>query len=159
MRAPIIPWTQLIFNPSPKVTKAINADWRWLVPKSMTARAWSAVGDVFFEDADGSVHWLDTGMGTLERVAPHRDAFRLRLEADGGEEILLPAVVQGTIALGLAIEPGQCLGFTQLPILGGTYLPENRFPIDAAQWMGFAGTVHKQLAELPDGTQVRLSFE
>lgn len=152
-------WNRLIFNASPDVVAAVDAEWRWLVDASMAPRSCSTVGDVFFEAADGSVHWLDTGMGTLERVAPHRDAFRLRLEADGGEEILLPGVVDGVIALGMDIAPGQCLGFTQLPILGGTYMPENRFPIDAAQWIGFAGTVHKQLAELPDGTQVRLSFE
>ena len=152
-------WTQLTLVPSAEAVEALREHWGWLVPASMNPFIASRAGDVFLEEEDGSVHWLETGGGALTRVASDRDAFRQRLAEDGGAELLLAGVVEAMLEGGIVLGEGQCLGFTQLPILGGSYTPDNLFPISAAEWYGFSGQIHRQIHDLPDGTNVKLSFE
>jgi hypothetical protein len=152
-------WTQLTLVPSAEAVEALREHWGWLVPAAWQPFIASRAGDVFLEGEDGSVHWLETGGGALTRVASDRDAFRQRLAEDGGAELLLAGVVETMFEGGLVLGEGQCLGFTRLPILGGSYTPENLFPITAAEWYGFSGHIHQQLQALPDGANVRLSFE
>jgi hypothetical protein len=152
-------WSQLTLVPSPEAVEALRDHWGWLVPASMVPFIASLAGDVFFEDLDGSVHWLETGGGALTRVALDRDGLRDRLATDGGAELLLAGVVEAMLEDGLVLGEGQCLGFTQFPILGGSYTPDNLFPISASEWYGFSGHVHEQIHALPDGTKVELKFE
>lgn len=152
-------WTQLTLVPSPEAAAALREHWGWLVPASMNPFIASRAGDVFLEDLDGSVHWLETGGGALTRIASDRDEFRERLATDGGAELLLAGVVEAMLENGLVLDEGRCLGFKQLPVLGGTYTPENLFAVSASEWYGFSGHLHSQIHALPDGTNVKLNFQ
>ncbi len=118
----------------------------------------SVSGDVFFEDAGGGVYWLDTGQGTLERIAATRAEFLDRLRTDSGREWLMSALLESFIEAGLVVGENQFLGYRTLPILGGDYTAENMRPMSAASWYGFSGYLHEQIHDLPEGAQVRLTF-
>jgi len=152
-------WSQLTFVPPPEAVAALLEHWRWRVPESLSPIIGSTAGDVFLEDEDGSIHWLETGTGTLSRIADSRDQFRKLVEMDGGAELLLAAVVEAMRDGGALLGAGRCLGFKRLPILGGTYTAENRYAIAASEWYGFSGDLHHQIDGLPDGTRVELKFE
>lgn len=49
---------------------------------------------------------------------------------------------------------GQCYSFRQLPVLGGTYAPENRMAFPIREHFRGWGSVHRQMADLPDGSHV-----
>jgi len=56
--------------------------WRFLLPKTFNVWLVNRVGDVFAVFEDGSVHMLDVGRGTLERVADNCDQFVTRIDQD-----------------------------------------------------------------------------
>lgn len=61
----------------------ILADWSWLLPESFTVWLMNRFGDLFIVSDDGTVHVLDVGDGTLEKVAESRDDFRNRIDEEG----------------------------------------------------------------------------
>jgi hypothetical protein len=50
-------------------------DWQWLCPDVSNLILMSAVGDVFFEDSQGQVNRLDSGVGSIHPIARSRVAF------------------------------------------------------------------------------------
>ena len=51
---------------------------------------------------------------------------------------------------------GTCLGFTQLPALGGGYGLENRWRAPAAEHFALTGELHRQLRDTADGARMNL---
>ncbi|WP_056102728.1 T6SS immunity protein Tdi1 domain-containing protein [Lysobacter sp. Root667] len=153
----VISWKQLTFVPTPEALEEFRSSWGWFVPDEMMAFMAATSGDLFFEAADGAVHWLDTGRGELSRVAASRDEFLAAMRADGGNEWLMTPVVEELLGAGAVVGDGQCFGYKVLPILGGDYTADNMVPMSAVAWYGSSGWYHQQLHDLPDGTHVRLS--
>lgn len=151
-------WKQLTFLPAEDALQALASSWRWCVPAEWHAFIFAVSGDVFFEDPDGCVHWLDTGQGTLERIAATRAEFLDRLRADSGREWLMSELLDDFVQAGMVIGENQCLGYRTLPILGGDYTAENMRPMSAAAWYGFSGYLHEQIHDLPDGAKLRLTI-
>lgn len=148
-----------MFVPSREEVQEIRAHWGWLVEATMQPWMISASGDVFFEASDASIHWLDTGQGTLTGIARDRDAFMHQCKKDGGAEYLLAPVIDALFAAGVTLEPGQCFGYKTLPILGGTYTVDNMYATPAAALLGFSGHVHRQIKDLPDGSRISFAME
>ena len=119
----------------------------------------AASGDVFFSAKDGSVYWLDTGQGLLTQIASSQEQFLAEMRKDGGAEWLLSPVIDRLLDSGLQLDHDQCFAFKVLPILGGTYTPENMVPMSAAGWYGFSGYAHHQIKDLPEGTQIRFALD
>jgi hypothetical protein len=152
-------WKQLTFIPSSEALHALREYWGWLVGIDMQPFMSSVSGDVFFEAPDLTIHWLDTGGGRFERIAKDRDEFLGVLRNDGGAEWLLSPAIDRLIDAGVTVGPDQCFAFRVLPILGGTYTPDNMIPMSAEGWYSFSGYVHKQIKDLPDGTQISFTFD
>jgi hypothetical protein len=135
------------------------AEWRWLLGGLPRLVGWSAAGDLFVRDDGGNVLRLDTGGGELERVAPSIEAFEHALsDPDRAAELLLLPVVYAFEARHGALGTTECLGFTTLPILGGSYTVENRYRLPVREHASFTGDLHRQLRDLPDGTAVRIKI-
>ena len=151
-------WKQLTFVPSSESLDELRAGWSWLVDDSMQPFMASASGDVFYEAADQSIHWLDTGQGVLTKIAADKATFLEALRQDAGAQWLLAPVVDQLLERGHVLSKDQCFGFKVMPVLGGAYSPDNMVAMSAASWYGFAGYVHSQIKDLPDGTNIAFSF-
>jgi len=134
-------------------------EWRWLLGGHARLVGWSSSGDLFVADARGAVSRLDTGVGDLELVAASGDEFRRVLsDTERAQDLLLLSVVQEFEQHHGALRPGECLGFTTLPILGGAYTVENRFRLAVAEHAAVTGDMHRQLRDFPDGTRVSIKI-
>ena len=70
--------------------------------------------------------------------------------------LLLAPVIAEFVRLHGPFPLGTCLGFTQLPVLGGAYTIENRYRLSAVEHFSLTGDLHRQLRDLPDGAKVRI---
>jgi hypothetical protein len=131
--------------------------WTWLLPSQGDVWLVNRFGDLFLVVQDGSVHLLDVGAGSLEPVASSKVEFREKLQdPECLDQWFLPDLVDALVAAGIELKPGQCYAFKQLPVLGGEYEVANFAPLDAAEWIRCCGSIHLQLRDLPDGTEVSL---
>lgn len=79
--------------------------WAWLVPVEFTLWIVNRIGDLFIVVADGSVHRLDTGGGTLAKVAQSRDDFAARIdEGDNANDWLAIPLVNRLVAAGMTLQ-------------------------------------------------------
>jgi hypothetical protein len=132
-------------------------NWSWLVPAEFTLWLVNRLGDLFIVPDDGSVHLLDVGRGTLERLADHRDDFcRLIDESDRAKEWPAIPLVDQLVEAGLRLQPHQCYGFNLPPVLGGDYGVENIGPISIEDDLGARGSLHDPLRGVEDGDRVVL---
>ena len=65
-------------------------------------------------------------------------------------------LVDRMVAAGVVLRPGQCYGFAMLPVLGGDYTVENSGPLPVCDYLGAYGSIHEQLRDVPEGSQVVL---
>jgi hypothetical protein len=133
------------------------ASWGWLLPPQFTVWLVNRFADLFLVLPDGTVHLLDVGAGTLSKVADSRDDFCAKIDAgDNADQWLLILLVDKMVAAGVALRPGQCYGFKTPPVLGGEYAVANAGPLPVADYLGAYGSLHEQLRDVPDGSQVVL---
>jgi hypothetical protein len=91
--------------------------WQWLLPTEFTVWLMNRFGDLFLILPDGSVHMLDIGAGSLTKLAESRDDFaRIIDEDDNADDWLMIPLVDGLVATGVNLQPGQCNGML-IPIL------------------------------------------
>jgi hypothetical protein len=135
------------------------ADWIWLVGDQHRVLLMASSGDVFLADETGKVFWLETGGGKLTEIASSIAEFESALtdEANQAEWLLAP-VIDRLRSSGVLLAAGQCYGYETLPVLGGTYDGENRFPVPVQEHLGFTGYVHHKIKDLPDGTKISLKW-
>jgi len=131
------------------------ASWSWLVPPEFTLWLVNRFADLFVVVPDGAVHMLDVGAGTLTKVAESRDHFCEKIDVGGSaDEWLMIPLVDRMVAAGITLRHGECYGFKTLPVLGGDYAVENAAPLPVWDYLGACGSIHEQLRDLPDGSQV-----
>ncbi|ESQ82979.1 hypothetical protein AEAC466_15855 [Asticcacaulis sp. AC466] len=159
-------WSEIMFVPDQKIVEETALAWKWLVPEPWKIIFSSMFGGVFLEKEAGDVHWLECGTGVIEKVAnsaaefhaflsgPRDDAWASRVD-----DWFLPPLVQQLHKAGKIAGPDQCYGFTILPIFkGGTYNVENCFVVSAREWFTLAGSIHEQVCDVPDGSQVKMKI-
>lgn len=134
--------------------------WSWLLEE----RTWapilvSAAGGVFLTGAEG-VFRLDTGIGELERITENEGGFQESLlDPLLVRDWLLEPVVDELRAEGKELGPGQCYGFTILPVFAeGSYKAANRFVLSVAEHLRITGDFHAQIKGLADGDKVRIQI-
>jgi hypothetical protein len=131
--------------------------WAGILPQVFTIWLVNRFGDIFAVFDDDSVHCLDVGGGTLERVADNREAFiALMNDDDQAKGFLMIPFVDECIAAGLILEPNQCYAYRIPPLLGGKYALENFHTIDLAVNYSFLADIWKQTKDLPNRTKVNL---
>jgi hypothetical protein len=118
------------------------------------------VGGVFLQRPDGTVLWLDTGTGLVEQAAPSREQFEeaCRSSSELVAGWFLPPLVERLHAAGKIPNDGQCYGFTILPVFAeGKYDTDNMFVLPVREQVVGMADIHRQLHDLPDGSQVRIN--
>lgn len=130
------------------------------MPTSFTAWLVNRFGDVIAVLDDGSVHLLDIGVGTFERVAQNRAHFAELVDEGGNVNkwLMIPLVDQ-CLAAGLVLRPNQCYGYKLPPLLGGEYTVQNVAAVDLAENYAFLSDLWRQTKGLPDGARVRITVK
>jgi len=115
---------------------------------------------MFVAQPSGVVQRLDTAYGALDPVAESLADFERALEDPElvWDMCLMPVVQQFEDEHGPLLDQ-ECLGFTTLPILGGTYAVDNRTRLQIGEHAAFTGNLHAQLRDVPDGAKVRLRID
>jgi hypothetical protein len=132
--------------------------WSWLLGGAWSPLLVSAVGDVFLINSAGAIARLDTGSASLEKVAENLEHFERALgDPATVPDWFLEPVVDELRSQGKRLGPGECYGFTVLPIFkGGSYTAGNRFCLAAKEHIRLTGDVHSQLRDVADGGRVRI---
>ena len=149
------------FDISGVSTERLLHEWKWLVLGDCNVVAVSPVGDLFLEDGESRVHWLDVARGTISAIASSALEFREMTKNDANrnrwfmEE--LAAVAQRK---GFRPGKGQCLAY-KIPIVfkESTTAPENMYVADLYEYVSFMGDIHRQISDVPDGGKVRIKIE
>lgn len=135
--------------------QAILQEWHWLLPPEFQVWLLTRAGDLFITFPDGSVHMLDVGAGKLQQVAQSKDDFCTKMnEPAVADNWLMISIVDQLVASGQILGPRQCYSYRMLPVLGGGYKAEDRILLSLREHFGAWGSIHHQLADLPDGAEV-----
>ena len=133
--------------------------WADVLPPVFTLWLVNRFGNVFVVMADDSVHLLDLEVGTLDRIADHREhCATLLKECDNASQWLMTPLVDACVAAGITLGPHQCYGFKLPPLLGGRYEIDNVYPAELTERYGFMADLFRQTKDLPDGTEAELEF-
>ena len=132
------------------------ADWRWLTGANLQLWQVTKAGDALLRDpADGSIHFLDTVGGKVERIARDESEFESLLATDANADLwLMPDVVDGQAALGMRPGADECLSFKHPPVLGGQFDPDNFETCSVLVHFSIMGQIHRQVKDLPEGTKI-----
>lgn len=155
-----IGWQDIAFIPSDEFAQDIVAAWEWLVGYPGWAPfLCSKLGDVFYERPDGKIDWLSCSAGMIEHAASDRRSFDEKCR-DGGEQVdewFGPGLIATLHEVGKIAGDGQCYLFITLPIFAEcTYTHDNLGVVSLNEVFVGLSEVHQQIAEMPDGTKIRL---
>jgi hypothetical protein len=135
--------------------QALLEFWRWLIPVSLRPLFATALGDLFLQDEEGAVWWLDVGAGTLETIAANNDQFQDSLrDSEKVSYWFGERFVDDLRASGLTLKPGECYSYLMPPITGGRYEPGNFRIHDVVTHFQVWGPIHESLKDIPDGTTI-----
>jgi Domain of unknown function (DUF1851) len=138
----------------------LQSAWSWLLPTEHKLLIVSAFGDVFYADNNDDVFWLNTGTAEIEKVANSTAEFQSKLDEEEGFEWLMPDLVEALESEGKILAPGQCYTYAILPIFDeGEFETWNFKPVSARAHFGLTAHIHRQIAGLADGSQVKISHE
>jgi hypothetical protein len=133
----------------------ILREWDWLLPPVYQVWLLTQAGDLLITTPEGSIQMLEVGVGKLRDVAESREEFYRKIDDPNfANDLLMKPVVDALKASGASLSAGQCYSFRVLPIFGGDYLMGNRIALPIREHFGGWGSVHRQVAGLPDGSQV-----
>ncbi len=133
----------------------ILSEWEWLLEEKMELVLVSSIGDMFLKNTKGEIFLLDTLGGELKRVADSENDFaELLTHKEKQEELLSRTFVETLIESGKTLSPTEIYSFMVLPVLGGDFTPENIEPTDISVHFSMTGQIHKQVHDLPDGTEI-----
>jgi hypothetical protein len=149
----------LFLSRDPEYVSSLLDEWTWLIGPDVIPFAASVAGDAFVIDHGKNVFRLDFGSGELIRLANSTHSFYSTLDdLENRNYWLLANFVQFLRSNGLVFRKGECYSFVVLPILGGKYELPNMMAISAKEHFALTGTIHKQVAHLPDGSKIQTNI-
>ncbi len=155
-----ITWDDLTVNFDAYKEEDLVEAWLWMIGEDKRLILISSVGDMFLQNENREVFWLDVGRGELIQVADSVEEFEALLE---DEEIIrewfLVELVAALKREGMQLVPGKLYGYKKLPVMGGEYAPENFEPTDIEVHFQLAGQIHEQIKDLPDGTTIEIKVK
>jgi len=119
---------------------------------SLVAR--DAFGNLFLRDEAGQIHRLDVAIGKLSRLTDSEAQFR-ELASAKGVQCFAERDEGAAAAKGLTPDDTQCIGFG-VPLVFRENTPDAAYIADLYDHVSFLGDLNRQIADLPDGAQVRL---
>ena len=145
-------WNELTINIAELDFEKLLNDWTWLLKRDMKPLLVSALGDVFLEDLDGSIHWLDTNFGSLTCIAKSAVEFKEMITVpENVSEWFLPQLIGDLIQ---TLTAGQCYSADHPPGLGGEFILSNLKPTDIYIHYSIFGKIFSQIQNLPVGTKL-----
>lgn len=130
-------------------------EWSWLLPRKFNVWLMNRYGDLFIELDDGPIHMLDISGGTFEKVAASREDFATLIdEGDNANQWLMIPLIDRLVEAGRLLKDGQCYSYIRPPLVGGDYTVENTSIVPIAEHFGVYASIHQQLKDVPDGTEV-----
>jgi len=133
------------------------SNWRWLCPPQMSLLARNVFGELFLQDESGSVFWLDTTVGKLNRVAISKaDFLEMAKTSQKRQEWFAEHEAAAYANRGLVPSSTQCIGFAVPAVFAEGGAPDSAFVVDIYERVAFLGDLHQQLLGLPDSSKVRL---
>jgi hypothetical protein len=133
-------------------------DWHWALPKSFEAWIVTRFADLVIVQDDGSVWFLDTGAGTVTRIADSKDHFAdLADDIDTFGNWFMVRAVDEMVAAGHSLGRSQCYSFRLPAGLGGDYIISNYMVTDLHVHLAIHGQIFGHTKDLPDGTKVRFT--
>ena len=147
-------WQQGSIEPDDAAIQALRDSWHWMLGSDWEPILFSAIGDVFFSVAAGSVWWLSTATGSLEQVADSREHFEILLQGSDVDEWFLPGLALALREHGKPLQTDECYTYGTFPVFEqGSFSVENMHPIAAAEHFRVSGNLHEGIRGLPDGAQ------
>ena len=138
---------------------ALLVEWRWLLPPEFSVWLFTRAGDLLITLPDGSIHLLDVGAGELRRVAASSDDACVKIDDPKvADDWLMIPVINQLVASGCRLGSGQCYSYRVLPVLGGNYTPEGRVLLPIREHFGAWGSLHRQIATLPDEAKIKIEI-
>jgi hypothetical protein len=119
----------------------------WVPPLPAQFNIWlvNRLGEVFAVAKDGSILYLDVGMGTCTHIAPDQSQFAKVLESgNNAERLLRIGLVNDCRRLGMTLKPFECYGFKLPPTLGGRYDVSNLVPTNLLVHYSYQAYICKQ---------------
>jgi hypothetical protein len=144
----------LIVDFQSEMSESLTDDWTWLIGTDKKVILISIIGDMFLANQNGSIFWLDVGQGKVEMVADDQTEFERKLTDVEQVNEWFMIDLSSQLLSGMKLKPGELYSYKQLPILGGDYVTENFEPTSMAVHFSFAGQIHNQIKDLPEGTRV-----
>lgn len=136
-------------------TSDLISDWTWLIGTDKKPILITAIGDMFLMDTSEGIYWLDVGRGKLECVASNITDFKNKLkDIEQVNEWFMIDLTTKLKCSSKKLNDGQLYSYKKLPILGGDYSINNFEPTDIEVHFSFAGQIHNQIKDLPDGTRI-----
>ncbi|RYZ27121.1 MAG: DUF1851 domain-containing protein [Chitinophagaceae bacterium] len=137
----------------------ICSEWQWLLNHQYKPIIVSLSGDMFMTATDGTIHWLDTGIGKLQKVAETEEAFKAALQdIDNIDSWLLASVVLDLLDRGMILKENQVYSYKLLPILNGDFSTDNFEMTDMSVHFSITGQICKQVKDMPDGTPISVAI-
>ncbi len=138
-------------------TERLLSEWRWLCASQMSLIARNVFGDLFLRDEVGAVFRLNTTIGKFNKVSSSETEFREMAEtSDKRKEWFAEPEMLAFGKRGLNPGLSQCIGFSVPTVFAEGGRPETAYVADLYDYVSFLGDLHRQIPDLPDGSQVRL---
>lgn len=138
-----------------KSSDRLTQDWAWLIGTDKTPILVSSIGDMFLDDGSNKIYWLNSGDGTLTKVAENIEEFRAKLQdPEVVRDWFLVDLITALKEEGKKLESAQVYSYKKLIVLGGDYSTDNFEPTDIEVHFSFAGQIHQQVKDLPPGTKI-----
>jgi hypothetical protein len=88
------------------------------------------------------------------------DGFCQKLDENGNANLWLAIpLIDRLVIAGMHLDRERCYSFLTLPVLGGKYTVENTAILPIAEHYGVCASIHEQIKDLSDGTQVVIKVQ
>jgi len=133
----------LFITPSREAIKRALESWQWLPIKGREPILVTVFGDMFFEGDDG-IWFLDTLVGTVQRVCTTRAELERLLATTEAEDLYcLAGFVERARREGMILRDGECYDYTLHPVIGGKIEYANIQSRDFVLAVHIAGQLHE----------------
>lgn len=150
-----ITMNDLTISPDGVDMETLLDDWSWAMPEQWRPVLLTAMGDVFAQGDSGCVYFVDMVEGTITPLADDGPSFQSLLkDTQFVTDHLFPSRIINLRKAGKTLAPRHVYGHKQPLVLGGEDNADNVEVTDVSVHVSIHGQVHRQVADLPDGTSI-----
>ena len=120
---------EYLIDPRGKDWRKLRAYWIPLMPDDASLWFVNRLGEIIFASPRGTIHRLVVGSGTVDELAPDRQAMARLLDVpENADAWLRITLIDGCARAGMRLGPDECFGFKVPPALQGNYEVANLEP-------------------------------